>query len=531
MPRLSRRSLTGGLAAAGILAVAAAAGLGASHRTSAHERAALRLEAPGRTAPPGAAPARTTTPGALTLTVDQPTAGRPIPAGFLGLSLEYPAVEAYAGSDPKAIDPVFMQLIRNLSPGQAPDLRIGGDTTDWTWWPVPGVRKPLGVRYSLNSNWVKVTASLSRTLGARLILGINLELNSATDASAEARTFVSGLGRTSIIGLEPGNEPELYGSFSYYRLPNGSHVTGRPSGYDFSDYLRDFSRITGALPNLPLAGPATGGPRWIPELSNFLTAEPGVRVATLHEYPLQTCFFSPAQPRYPTVAHMLAPGASQSLADGVAPYVGVAHARHVVLRIDEMNTVSCGTAPGVSNAFASALWALDAVFQMARVGVDGVNIHTYPGAPYELFTFSRRHGRWRGFVAPEYYGLLMFAQAVPPGAHLLRLSGALGDVRAWATRAPDGTTHVVLINEYTAQARTVAVRIAGATGPATLERLRANSISATTGVTLGGQTFGTATSTGTLAGRSTIATVPGAAGAYVVRLPPASAAMLTLPPA
>jgi len=196
-----------------------------------------------------------------------------------------------------------------------------------------------------------------------------------------------------------------------------------------------------------------------------------------------------------------------------------------------MNSVSCGTAPGVANAFGSALWALDAVFQMARVGVDGVNIHTYPDAPYELFTFTHRDGKWSGSVAPEYYGLLMFAQAAPAGAQLLRTSGTLGNVRPWATRAPDGTEHVVLINDYTAQARTVDVRIAGAHGAATLERIRAPGVHALTGVTIGGQSFGTATDTGLLTGPSAIASVEPAQGTYVVRLPPASAAMLTLSPA
>jgi hypothetical protein len=497
-----------------VLVVAVVAGLSATHRSSAHERRA------GATA-------------AVSLTVGKAT-GRTIPAGFLGLSLEYPAVPAYAGSDPAAVNPVFLQLIRNLSPNQAPNLRIGGDTTDWTWWPVPGVRQPRGVRYSLSTNWVKVTAALSRTLGARLIVGINLELDSAADAAAEARTLVRGIGRGSIIGLEPGNEPELYGSFAFYRLPNGTHVTGRPAGYDFSDYVHDFSRVTGSLPKLPLIGPATGGPHWIPELPRFLAAEPRVHVAALHKYPLQTCFIAPAQPQYPTVAHLFSPTASQGLADSIAPFVGVAHSRHVALRIDEMNSVSCGDAPGISNAFVSSLWVLDAVFQMARVGVDGVNIHTYPGAPYELFSFTRLHGRWRGFVAPEYYGLEMFAQAAPPGARLLRTSGSLGNVRAWATRAPDGTIHVVLINEYTVQSRTVTVRIPGARTAATVEQLRGKGISATTGVTLGGQTFGSATATGTLSGRSTVTTVRPGHGAYIVKLPRASAAMITLaapPPA
>ena len=73
-----------------------------------------------------------------------------IPGGFVGLSLEYPAVAAYAGTDPSALNPVFVQLIRNLNPGQLPVLRIGGDSTDWTWWPVAGMSQPAGVNYTLN---------------------------------------------------------------------------------------------------------------------------------------------------------------------------------------------------------------------------------------------------------------------------------------------------------------------------------------------------------------------------------------------
>jgi len=494
-----------------VLAVILATVTGAlfsSHRSSAHE--------------PHFAPT-------LTLSVGTPTE-RAIPAGFLGLSVEYPALAAYAGTDPRAVNPVLVQLLRNLSPGQAPNLRIGGDSTDSTWWAVPGVAKPYGIKYTLTPRWVHVTAALARELGARLILGINLELNSARDAAAETGALVDGIGRSSIVGLEPGNEPELYGSFSFYRLPDGQHVTGRPSGYAFSDYLRDFNRIAASLPKLALVGPATGGPRWIPELPAFLNAEPGVRVATLHKYPLQTCFIDPSQPQFPTISHLLSPLASRGLADSIARFVRVAHAHRVALRIDEMNTDSCGTAPGVSNAFSSALWALDAVFQMARVGVDGVNLHTYPRATYELFRFTHRAGRWSGFVAPEYYGLQMFAEAAPPGARLLAVSGATGNVRAWATRGPDGTVRVVLINDDTSRSQTVAVRIPAVSGTATLTRLLGKGVSARSGVTLGGQSYGTVTSTGLLAGHAAIATVSKTSRGYIVKLPRTSAAMLTIAP-
>jgi hypothetical protein len=427
-----------------------------------------------------------------------------------------------------------VQLIRDLSPGQAPSLRIGGDTTDWTWWPVPGVANPHGVRYTLTPRWVRVTGALARDLGARLILGINLEIDSARVASAEARALIDGIGRSSIVGLEPGNEPELYGSFYFYSLPDGKPATGRPSGYNITDYLRDFSQIAGSLPNVPLVGPATGGPRWIPELPAFLAAQPRVRVATLHKYPLQTCFISPAQPQYPTIAHFLAPVASRGLADSVAASVRAAHARHVALRIDEMNSDSCGRAPGVSNAFASALWALDAVFAIAGAGADGVNVHTFPGAAYQLFTIGRRGGRWWGSVRPEYYGLMMFARAAPAGARLVdvRLSGSTG-VRAWATAATGGQERVVLINDDTAARHVAVIRLTGPASPglrttATIERLRATSGSATAtaGVTLGARSFGRRTWTGILTPVPS-ALEPSSDG-YTVALPPASAALVTV---
>ena len=69
---------------------------------------------------------------------------QPVPAGFLGLSMEFKGLAAYAGSDPQAVDPVFENLIRDIAPHQHPSLRIGGDSTDWTWWPVAGARKPAG---------------------------------------------------------------------------------------------------------------------------------------------------------------------------------------------------------------------------------------------------------------------------------------------------------------------------------------------------------------------------------------------------
>jgi hypothetical protein len=473
-----------------------------------------------------AKPAPVTVPQDVAVVTVSPGAGGPtIQPGFLGLSLENTAILPYAGPDPKHPDPVFLQLIRNLTPRQSPVLRIGGDSTDWAWYPVPGLTKPNGVRVTLTRRWLAVTHAVASDLNARLILGVDLEADSRAAADAEASAFERGIGAQWIEALELGNEPDLYGSLVWYVAADGTRVTGRPRGYNFSSFLSQFTSFAQGLPG-PLAGPATGLHTWAPDTGAFLAAEPRVRVLTFHSYPIQTCDVPPSSPIYPTIAHLLAPAATAGLADGVAPYVLVAHDRRLALRIDEMNTDSCGAAPGVSNAFVSALWALDALFEMARVGVDGVNIHTYPGSTDQLFSFTHHGLRWKASVMPEYYGLEMFAQAAPPGSRLLSTTttNAQG-ITVWATRGREGRTHLVLINE-SLDRRTVAVSAAG-DAPATLERLRAPRLSSTSGVTLGGQSFGAQTTTGRLAGRSRVAKLKAVHGSYEFTLPAESAALVT----
>jgi hypothetical protein len=366
---------------------------------------------------------------------------------------------------------------------------------------------------------------LTADLRAKLILGIDLEADSRPVAAAEGRAFVRGMPSGSIEALEPGNEPELYAHFAWYVARDGTKVFGRPPGYDFTAFVRDFSSFARVLPG-PLAGPTTGSPAWMALVGRFLAAEPRVRLVSLHRYPVQQCYISKSSLQYPTIAHLLNPYSSRRLADSVARFVPVAHAHHLPVRIDEMNTVSCGKAPGVSDAYVSALWALDALFQMARVGIDGVNIHSYPGAPYDLFRFSHTGGVWSGSVAPEYYGLLMFAQAMPTGSRLLAPSTRnASSIRAWATRGTDGHLRVTLIN-VGSRTRAVVLRTAGAT--ATVERLRGPSLGAKHGVTLGGQSFGSRTRTGLLAGKARTERIPASSGRFVFTLPGDSAALITI---
>jgi hypothetical protein len=210
----------------------------------------------------------------------------------------------------------------------------------------------------------------------------------------------------------------------------------------------------------------------------------------------------------------------------VPRYIALAHAHGVPFRVDEMNSIACGGQLGLSDTFASALWALDTLFEMARSGVDGVNLHMFPGARYSLFQFARG-GRAQAFVHPEYYALLAFAHAAPAGSRLVPAAvRGPASVRAWATDGPGAVRHVVLINDG-AGPRTILVRAPGSAAGATLALLRAPSVLATSGVTLAGQTFGPSTTTGLLSGPLRTTQLAPAAGTYAVRLPAASAAIVT----
>ncbi len=439
---------------------------------------------------------------------------RPVPPGFIGLSLETSAPLGYAGTDPRALNPQFISLVRGLAPGQSPVIRIGGDSTEGTWWPVAGVARTGGLNYPLTPTWLAVVHALAARLDARLILGVNLEADSARLAGAEARAFERGIGRRYIAGFELGNEPEVYGHFGWYKDPAGVWIRGRRPSYDFTSYLADFARISAALPtDRPLVGPASGGPVWLAGLPRFLARERRIAIATYHRYPLHRCFVTRRAPGYPSIAHLLMPRASSWPATSLREAVAVAHAHGIPLRSDELNSVSCSGKAGVSNVFAAALWSVDTLFHMAEVGVDGVNIHTFPGAKYAPFSFARVRGRWRATIWPLYYGLALFARTAPPGSRLLATTAdGPPTLRTWATRGRDGTVRVVLINDAQNAGLSATVSPPAGAGPvATVQHLVARSAAARTGI------------------RLTPARSVGAERRdYVVRLGPASAAVLTL---
>jgi hypothetical protein len=488
--------------------------------------APLTFGAPGArsTAPPGK---HHTAPRPDSILVRRARFGSPVPAGFMGFSFEYDYLLSYTGTNPHAINPVLVRLIHNLVPRGRVVLRIGGNSTDRTWWPIPGLAPPPGVSYSLSPGWLATLRALADATHAHLILGINLNADSTTIAVAEAQALLAGLGPTRIDSLEIGNEPELYPNQWYEAVPGA-----QPQDSKFEVYLNAFSRIASALPPSPLAGLATeaGNRSWLGGLPQLFATAPAVRRVTVHQYPLNNCNSNANSPRYASVPNLLAASASQDRLRLMTLSAAVAHAYQSAFRVDELNAVVCGGRVGVSNSVASALWVLDTLFQLASAGVDGVNIHTWPGAPAsQPFTFQQADGHWLSSVRPEYYGMLGFTKVAPPGSRFLQVKTASrAEVRPWATLGADGRIRIALLNSSPTHSHTVLVHPPLAAGPARLEWLRGPSAYATGGVTFAGQRFGPTTTTGAMKGKVRRTLLP-KASEYRLKLPASSVAILTIP--
>ena len=464
-----------------------------------------------------------------------------LPDGFVGLALEVSTPPKWFREQGAVPNPVLAQLIKNLDPGGHPVIRIGGASTERSWWPIPGESKPIGITYTLTPGWLNSVRALAIQTHARLLLSVNLEAGQVKIAQAEVREYLAGIGRKYIDAVEIGNEPDLYSRVPWYRRIGriavpwyskvGTPIFARPASYSAATWAHDYARELHAIPPVPVAGPDSGNPDYLAAFGQFLSPHSEVRMVTSHAYGLTNCVTDPTAPQFPSLPNLLSLNASRGMAASQATDIALAHENGASYRVDELGSVSCNGMIGVSNTMASALWVMDGLMSLASLHVDGVNLHTYPHEINDLFDFRRVNGQWVGIVRPMYYGALMFARAAPAGSRLLRVdSPGQARLRSWATLGADGALRVLLINDSINQRAYVHLLVPplfrGA--PAGVIRLLARSVYATRGLLVGGRTFGATTTTGLLPAAVRKLAIP-SHGIYQLSLRAGSAELLTLP--
>jgi len=269
---------------------------------------------------------------------------------------------------------------------------------------------------------------------------------------------------------------------------------------------------------------------------------------------------------------LLEPASTTARPAVAAQYAAIAKQAGNPYRISEMNSIAGSGQAGITNAFEQTLWSADIMFEYAKIGAVGVNFHSndwnsfnqwdaYAAfhfyAPYAQFTAAYSHySDADGVTAPApvppptigtppttdafaseysvreiqslYYGMLFFAQATAHQGRLLPVTlNTSANLKAWATLDPtNGDVNIAIINKDMTASGSVQLTVPGYKR-GLIKRLLAPSFSATTGITIGGQTFD-GSQDGKAVGTGYGEFIRSQNGTFEVSVGPTSAFLLTL---
>ena len=442
--------------------------------------------------------------------------GVKIPEDFLGFSFEKKmlSIEAFHPANVALIN-----LFANLGSGV---LRVGaneGDSTFWSRTETVPLSKQKSLGYSLKPLTIGPQSldnlyAFAKRSGWRVIHGLNLGTVDSAMAADES-AYALQVGGPLVLALEIGNEPNLY-----RKTP--SRVGVRPASYGYDQYRHEIESyhlaILNKLPHAPLAGPATTRfCNWLPDFVRDFKTQ--TTLVTSHGYALSGSETNQQSVWFPSVEKLLRPQKDKEQV--WLPKLEAAKAAAIPFRLDEYNSCTDGGKSGVSDVFASALWNLDFMLDVAEHGAAGVNLHGGFGSRAGYSPFSFRENRY--YVNPIYYSMLLFhlaarGQVVPVECQ------TLANFTAHAVLGDDRKLRVVLINKDVAQPIVASIASGSASTKAEVIRLSAPSVTSTEGVTLAGSA---------VAKDGTWTPQPGAPvrcvnGKFEVSLPAASAALLII---
>jgi hypothetical protein len=296
-------------------------------------------------------------------------------------------------------------------------------------------------------------------------------------------------------------------------------------------------RIARVARGIHFAGPGVSGSKSFSRWGTVQAAAQRPVMLTGHHYPLG-CHQTPS----PTIERLLSPHIRALEEQSLRRFMSVSRASSIPVRLDEVGSVSCGGMAGISNTFASALWAAGYIAQSMAAGVSGVNLEGNPANCRGYSAVCTPPGRPTGILhaQPQWYALLLAraligSRPLPTGIRLLGAAaapspgvGATGMpnllVRGFV--AHDRTLRVLVVNADPPGSRPaeLRLRVGPRYGTATVTALTAPAPAATTGVRLGGHVVGADGSWG----GATRAGVAPRGGTVSVTVAPSSAALLTV---
>ncbi|HXS67107.1 MAG TPA: glycosyl hydrolase family 79 C-terminal domain-containing protein [Streptosporangiaceae bacterium] len=404
----------------------------------------------------GPAPSRA---DVVTVTVD--LSGRTIgvlPDRYIGLSFESSSTQS--PGDFKD-DGNLPRLLENLGPGV---LRFGGNSVD---------QSSAGP----NQAALAALAKLVRQAGWNVIFSVSLGRFTAARAGRDAAEASRAFG-AHLTAIACGNEPDDF---------SGNGV--RPASFTEPDFLTQaqacISAIRAAVPDARIAGPDTSHLGW---LTSYARAEKtSISLLTQHYYPLSDC-----DDAHGTALALLSRATAAAQARRISLAAAAARTAGVPLRVSETNSASCGGIQGVSDTFASALWAIDYLLTGAEHGASGMNFHDSMTSHCNAYSPICRTRTSFYTTRPIYYGLLFASllgtgRLLPATIHTAAARSAV-NLAAHAIRSPGGTIRVMIEN-LGGRPQNISLRAGTSSGPATILRLTAPSPQATSQVRIQGATL------------------------------------------
>jgi hypothetical protein len=413
----------------------------------------------------------------VTVTVSTQVPGYAVPTNFTGLSFETMTLlpDKTGGHFFSATNIPLITLFQNIG---LKHLRIGGATVDMSTVGIP------------RNDDMDALFAFAQAAGVKVTYSLRL-LNGSTNTDAALAKYIWANYRPQLDSFAIGNEPDWN---SYHKSdPNITDCTSY-----LAQWLAFAAAIRNAVPAAIFSGPDTGGnlvtgppdagpgPTWT---TRFAQAEAGsglIAFIAQHHYVGETAGSQTAQQ---AIDAMLSPtwntGSNQTLYAAVAAPVRLTGLSY---RFTEANDFTGGTT-NASNAFSSALWALDFMYWWAAHGAVGIDFHNKrwiptdticPGASGQLIT------------NPKGYAIKAFTLGAAGHFEPLTISNAHAlNLTAYATGSGADLCVTIINKEHGAGARDAAATIvpngfSSPTASAILLTAPGGSVGATNGVTLGG---------------------------------------------
>lgn len=398
---------------------------------------------------------------------------------------------------------------------------MGGNTSEYTLWSPAGAAKDTAVvgpdagpgprqRTPVTPEAIRNLAGFLDATGWQLIYGLNLGKGTPEQAAQEAKAVSDSVGHR-LIAFGIGNEPDLFHRNRRSDL--------RPADWNFASFLsqwREFAQaVRKAVPNASFSAPEIANvvnrADWIEQFVEQAGSE--AAIVSGHYY----AEGPPEDPRM-TIERLLQ--RDPRLLPNTPRTMEAARKSHHPFRMTEGNSCYNGGKRGVSDTFASALWAAEYMLFLAQSGYAGVNFHGGGNGIYTPIAGDIE----AGFSArPIYYGLLLAEEFAGATMVETRVDAKDVNVNAYAAKTRSGI-RVAIINKDLRQAIHATLRPGTKARKATLWRLTAPSLESKTGVRLAGAEV---SSEGAWAAEQQ-ESLKATRGQYTIDLPATSAAIVFL---